>query len=336
MNLQPQFSIKANGNEVAERLRDRMVEVRVSLKTGLQSDACYVRFDNLGTAPIQNPKPTDIVEIAMGYKNGAADKAAKLIPLGSFEVGEYSVSGPIRSLELFGNKVLWHTGLKAPKQKSWPADPNTPQKLGDLVSDIASEHGLDPKVGAQFSAIELPHIEQSESDLQLLSKLAEQYDAILKIAHDKLIFMGRGTGKSLSGKPLKEVDIDVSQILSWHFMEDAYRTVGEVKAYFYDMNEALRKPVTAGSGQPAIVLPYVYANEAYATQAAKGKHERLNRAAKSIRAKVIGDPAIGAGAVVNLIGTGTLADGKWYVSEVDHIINSEGFASDLLCEQVSS
>lgn len=336
MGLQPQYSIKANGKEVAERLRDRLVEVRVSLKTGLQSDTCYVRFDNLGTAPIQEPKATDIVEIAMGYKNGAADKSAKLSPLGAFEVGEYSVSGPVRSLELFGNKMLWHTGLKTPKQKSWPDDPSTPQKLGDLVSDIAAEHGLDPKVGPDFTSIELPHIEQSESDLQLLTKLAEQYDAVLKIAQDKLVFMARGTGKSLSGKPLKEVEIDVGQLLSWHYMQDAYRKVGEVKAYFYDQNEAKRKQVKAGKGAPATILPYVYADEAYATQAATAKHNRLNRSAKSMRAKVIGDPAIGAGAVVKIVNTQTTVDGKWYVSEVEHCINGEGFASYLLCEQIAS
>ena len=336
MNLQPQFSIKANGKEVVDRLKDRVVEVRVFQKTGLQSDTCYLRFDNLEKLPIQNPKPVDIVEVAMGYKNGNTDKSAKLTPLGAFEVGEFSLTGPVRSLELFGNKSLWHTELNSPKQRSWPADPSTPQKLGDLVSEIASEHGLDAKVGATFSRIELPHIEQSESDIQLLSKLAEHYDAILKIAQDKLIFMARGTGKSLSGKALREVEIPVDKLLSWQYLQDACREVGEVKAYFYDMNEAMRKQVSAGTGTPSVVLPYVYANEAHATQAAKAKHHRLNRAAKSIKVKMVGDPEIGAGAVVNLSDTGTLVDGKWFVSEVEHCIDRAGFASYLVCEQLAS
>ncbi|KAF7769989.1 hypothetical protein PCIT_a2922 [Pseudoalteromonas citrea] len=336
MDIQPQYSIKTNGKEIADILKERLVEIKVSLKTGLQSDTCYVRFDNLDSAPIQEPKATDTIEVALGYKSESSDKNGKLSPLGLFEVGEYSVTGPVRSLELFGNKVLWHTALKAPQQKSWPKDPKTPQKLGDLVSEIASNHGLDPKVGPEFTSVELPHIEQNESDMQLLSKLAEQYDAIFKVTYDKLIFMARGTGKSLSGKALPEIKLDVRQLLSWQFLQNAYREVGEVKAYFYDMNEAKRKQVKIGGGKPSTVLAYVYANEAYATQAAKAKQRRLNRAAKSIRAKIIGDPSISAGTVVKIVNTQTKVDGKWFVSEVDHCINSEGFTSFLLCEQLAS
>ncbi|CAH9055147.1 hypothetical protein PSECIP111951_01182 [Pseudoalteromonas holothuriae] len=335
MDIQPQFSIKTNGKEVAKRLIDRVVNVTVRMKTGLMSDSCYVRFDNLEAAPIQQPKPTDLVEIAMGYKEGNEDKSATLTPLGKFEVGEFNLTGPVRSLELFGNKLLWHTALKAPKHRSWPEDPKQPKKLGELVSDIAGEYGLEAKVGDAFKNIELPHIEQSESDAQLLSMLAEQFDAIVKIAHDKLIFMARGTGRSLSGKELKEVEIKNSQILSWRYGKDAYRQVGDVTAFYYDLDKAARTPVKEGSGSPSIVLAYVYADEASAKRAAKAKHNRLKRASTRINLSIIGDANIVAGAVVKIVNTKSDADGKWFVDGVEHCINKQGFRSHLVCEQLT-
>ncbi|MCF6435250.1 contractile injection system protein, VgrG/Pvc8 family [Pseudoalteromonas sp. MMG022] len=335
MNIQPQFSIKTNAKEVAQRLIDRVVNVTVKLKTGLVSDSCYVRFDNLEVAPIQQPKPTDIVEIAMGYKEGNEDKSATLHPLGKFEVGEFSLSGPVRSLELFGNKLLWHTTLKAPKQRSWPEDPKKPKKLGELVSDIAGEYGLEAKVGDAFTNIELPHIEQNESDAQLLTSLAEQFDAILKISHDKLIFMARGTGRSLSGQALKEVELHTSDILLWRYDKDACRKVGDVTAFYYDIDCALKVPVKVGSDGPSVVLPYVYADEATATRYAKAKHNRLKRASTSIHISCIGNAQIVAGAVVKITNTKSDLDGSWFVSEVEHCINKQGFRSHLVCEQLA-
>ncbi|NOU49477.1 phage tail protein [Pseudoalteromonas sp. JBTF-M23] len=341
-NIQPQFSIKTNGKEVAKRLVDRIVDVRVCLKTGLMSDSCYVRFDNLEPAPIQVSKPTDTVEIAMGYKEGNEDKTATLQPLGIFEVGETSLRGPHRSMELFGNKLFWHTTLKTPKQRSWPEDPKKPKKLGELVSDIAGEHGLDPKVGDAFKNIELPHIEQNESDAQLLSMLAEQFDAIVKIAYDKLIFMARGTGKSLSGKSLTEVEVSNFKILNWQYEQGAYRQIGEVTAFYYDLETATRTPVKEGKGSPAMVLPYVYADEATAKRAAKAKHNRQKRATKTLALSMIGDAQIVAGAVINVVDKSSTEKnkveqilGKWFVSEVEHQINYQGFRSHLLCEQLA-
>jgi len=335
MDLQPHFSITANGNEIAESLRERIVEVVVTERTGLLSDTCYIKFDNLGKAPIQLPKQGDKVEIAVGYKQGSEDGNAPLKPLGFFEIGEFNLNGPLRSLELFGNKVLWHKGFKTPKQRSWPETPEPPQKLKDLIGKIAGEYGLEAKVAPEFESTTLAQIEQSESDMQLLSKLADQFDAVMKITNDKLVFMPKGTGKSLSGKDLDKIELDNSELLNWCLNRSFYKQVGEVSAYYHDLNTAERVEVKSGSGVPALVLPYLFADEASALAATKSKSVSLTRSFNTLKLTVIGHSGISAGHAISVANTDTEADGDWYVSAVTHCIDQQGFRSHLVCESLS-
>ncbi|WP_440055507.1 phage late control D family protein [Pseudoalteromonas sp. T1lg65] len=336
MNLQPNFSIKANGNEVADTLKNRVVEVSVTTRTGLLSDTCAVRFENLEKLPIATPGKAASLEIAMGYKEGVQDSQSPLEPLGIFEVGAYELSGPRRALSLFGNKTLWHTALKAPKQRSWPKDgSDEPLLLSDVIATIAGEYGLEPKVGPAFSGIELSHIEQSESDMQLLTRLSEQFDAVMKIANDKLIFMAKGTGLSLSGQALPKVKLGKADIHLWQLSANQNRSVDEVEAYYYDLQLAERKPLSVGGGAIKTTLPYVYATEAQATNAAKAKLQRLQRCYKQLQLEIVGAPKLVAGGVVTIAEVDDELDGDWFVSEVKHVINPLGFRSILQCEALT-
>ncbi|CAM3537889.1 MULTISPECIES: phage late control D family protein [Pseudoalteromonas] len=333
MDLQPHYSIKANGNEVSKTLKNRLAELSVTTRTGLASDTCYVRFDNLADAPIALPAPTDQLEIAMGYKEGTKDQSAPSTKLGIFEVGAYELTGPNRSLTFYGNKVLWDQDFKALKIRSWPEQgKDEPLMLDKLIQDIAGEYGLQAKIGDAFQGREIPHIEQTESDMQLLSKLAVQFDAIMKIADDKLIFMAKGTGKSLTGKALPSVTVSKKQLVSWQLNANHNKLVKGVQAYFYDKALAQKTLVSVGGGSPNTTLSYVYPNETEAQTAATAMLQRLNRAHTSVQLCVVGDPNLLAGGVITIEEVDDNLNGDWFVCEVKHVINHAGFKSYLVCE----
>ncbi|WP_081310637.1 phage late control D family protein [Pseudoalteromonas luteoviolacea] len=335
MELQAHYSVKANGKEVAAQLRDRIAEVRVTLRTGLLSDTCYVKFDNLGNLPITAPKGAEDLEIGMGYKQGTGDNSAPIVEMGKYSVGEYQLIGPVRALELHGNKVIWDQELKTLKFKSWPSSDDAPLMLADVISEIAGQYGLSPCIADSYQQIQLPQIEQSESDMQLLSKLAEQFDAFMKIVNDKLIFMNKGTGRSLSGQALPEVALGPKWLTNWILNAQHYKSVGEVKAKFYDFDIAELKTVNAGSKSPSHVLPYVFANEAIAQAAADSKLNQLKRSHKSVQLHTFGKPDIVAGGVVEIEDVADEINGRWYVNEVEHVINGQGFYSYVSCEALA-
>ncbi|QPB82520.1 phage tail protein [Pseudoalteromonas rubra] len=336
MKQQPYFSIKANGNEVTQSLKDRIVEVSVTQRTGLLSDVCVVRFDNLEELPIQLPEPGNILEIALGYKDGTPDNHVALTPVGKFDVGAYELSGPARALTLYGNSIMWDADFKSPRYRSWPEQGNdTPVTLGELVEQIASEYGLQSGVDDTLQSISLPHLEQSESDMQLLTRLALRYDAVMKVAADKLLFVAKGTGRSLSGQTVTSATLGKNHIIHWSRVSNHCHLVGAVQSCYHDPEQALRIAVQAGGGAPVITLPYLYPDEASAQAAAHSQLTRLQRAHGAVKLTVPGNPDIVAGALISVDKTVDHLEGEWFIKEVTHQLTSQGFMTQVTAEQPS-
>ncbi|MCG7536476.1 contractile injection system protein, VgrG/Pvc8 family [Pseudoalteromonas sp. OOF1S-7] len=334
MNQQPYFSIRANGNEVTKSLKDRIVEVSVTQRTGLLSDVCMVRFDNLEELPIQLPKPGNVLEIALGYKDGTPDTHAALTPVGKFDVGAYELTGPARALALYGNSIMWDADFKSPRFRSWPQQGSeTPVTLGDLVAQIAAEYGLQSGVSEALQSITLPHLEQSESDMQLLTRLAQRYDAVMKVAAGKLLFVTQGTGQSLSGQTVTSATLGKHQIIHWSRESIHYHLVGAVQSYYHDPELAQRVVVQAGRGAPVITLPYLYPDEASAQAAATSQLTRLKRTHGAVRLTVPGNPDIVAGALITVDKSVDHLEGTWFITEVTHQLSSTGYISQIKAVQ---
>jgi phage protein D len=335
-HFQPFYSIKTSGNEIAKKLRDRLVEVSVTQRCGLVSDICHVKFDNLPSAQIKLPKETDTIEIAMGYKSGTEDTDTELVGLGKYTVGEFHVRGPIRALDIYGNKLNWHEGFKSPKAVTWESTDETPLFLSDLVRAIASNHGFDAAVAQEYNQVVLPHIEQSESDMQLLSRLAIQHDAFMKVIEEKLLFMPKGTGKTLSGKSTKAAVITSSQLVDWRFKQQHSQLIKSVKAKYYDFEQATQEVEEQGNGDPSYQLPYIFADKASAQAAAKGKLQQFKRTQQVMCISIWGNPNIKAGSVLKIEDESSPTNGSWFVDTVQHVINGSGFLSFVTCESLNN
>ncbi len=75
--------------------------------------------------------------------------------------------------------------------------------IGKIVKQIAEENKLKPMVGKEFENEEVKHIDQTnESSINLLQRLAEQFDAIATVKNGNLIFIKAGNATTASGKLL--------------------------------------------------------------------------------------------------------------------------------------
>src|ERR1700754_1190564 len=88
--------------------------------------------------------------------------------------------------------------------------------LGALVRNIAASSGLTAAVSSTFDNIKIPHIDQTnESDMNLLTRLARNYGAVMKPTSGHLVFAKKGAGTSVTGKPLGKITIDRSECSSY-------------------------------------------------------------------------------------------------------------------------
>lgn len=88
--------------------------------------------------------------------------------------------------------------------------------LGDLARRIAAGHGLQARVGSALRAVRIPHPAQTEeSDLNLLTRLARDRDAVAKQSGDYLLLVPRGEVASATGKPMPAVDVRPEDTTRW-------------------------------------------------------------------------------------------------------------------------
>ena len=336
MDTKPIFNIKANSSDISKMLMERVVSVRVNQKMGLVSDSCVLVLDDHIKNRIQLPGSEEKVKILLGYGKEQENEQDLLIDFGEYDVGEFALNGPRDILTIYGNKLLWSKSLKAPVKFSWLSTVETPLLLKDLFTQIAGKHGLTPKIAPELEQIVLPQIEQSESDMQLLTKLASYYDAVCKVIEDKLLFIPRGSGKTLSGQPVKEVELNIERLLSWTALTSQYPAYQSCRAWYHDYITATRTMVESGSGEPCFDLSYTYADEVTAQWATQTRLNHANRVTKSMEITIIGDPTIMAGGVVNISEVREGINGRWFAAEVEHLIDKTGFTSKVLCQQLNS
>ena len=119
------------------------------------------------------------LKVELGYKETGTAR------MGSYTVDEVELSGPPDTLTIRAKAADMRGSLKQHKTRSW--DDVT---IAELVDSIAADHGLEAKVGDSIRAITASrHIDQTEeSDMHLLKRLSEEYDAESKQAGSPAAF----------------------------------------------------------------------------------------------------------------------------------------------------
>ena len=79
----------------------------------------------------------------------------------------------------------------------------------------------------------------------------------------------------------------------------------------------------------ASVHPTPASTEGRAKRESAARHRRAERATVKLSLRVVGDPALHAKSVVEVRGISSLLSGKYYVTDVKHVIASAGYTCDL-------
>jgi phage protein D len=228
------------------------------------------------------------IRIALGWKDTG------LIDKGTFTVGDITHSGTPDKLTINATSADLRAGLSEQKERSWHCT-----TLGIIVAAIAQENQLTPACAADLQDIEIDHIDQTnESDINLLTRLARQFDAFATVKNGKLIFMRSGLAKSYSGKPLKPVTITRADGDQHNFHVSDRNSFTTVKAVFQDIKANKNgeviidetnvntlapledtAPVVSGK---AMTLAKLFASKGSATRAAREKLRKLKKAKSHI------------------------------------------------------
>lgn len=331
MGLMPTYQVIANGSDITSRVQDRLISLTLTDATGMESDVLeIVLSDSDPAAPLEEPPTGAELELFIGYDNINSK-------MGLFVCDEIELSGWPGEMTIRARAAVYDkskggkTNLQTQKNRSWPKG----TKLADMVSKIAKEHGLEPAVAQSLKSIELPHVDQlDESDINLLTRIAKKYDAIVKPAAGKITLAKRGESKSVSGEQITPALINSSNCTRWRVVKSKRETAGMVVAYWHAVKSAKRNEVKVGKGEPVRRLKDFYPTQEMALAAARADLQRRSRGKKTLAMTVTGSPTYAAEAPLTAAGFRAGVDGEWLITRVLHRIDpASGYTCDIEAEE---
>lgn len=319
--ITPWYSISFNGNSVSSLVRPRLIQADVTDGTGMESDAISIVLDNADDA-IAMPMRGGIISFSGGYKETG------ILPFGTFKIEEIEKQGPKKTITITGRSASIGESLKQRKNMAYEDE-----TVSGIISKIAGENGLSPAVAGSVAGKQIPYRAQlGESDANLLTWLGERFNAVATVKEGKLIFAPKGESLTVSGGAMPVVSVGPNDLYgedAWSWRGSGRPIHGQVKAYWHDLKEGVRKEVqTSGKGGRAssggsagnyiAELTQLFQNEQEAQDAVEGKAGQLAREEEDLNMTLIGRPEIRAECKQIVSGIDKDADGVWVVDQAVH------------------
>ncbi len=319
--MTPAFHIAVDGTDITAQIRYRLLSLRLTDEAGMQSDTVELSIDDRDGL-IELPRTGANMSVSLGYDETG------LFPMGQYTVDERELSGPPQTMTIRARAADLRQSLKAPKTRPWDDT-----SLGAMIEKVAAEHGYQPRISEALAAIELDHVDQTdESDLHLLTRLARQHDATVKLACGFLVMTEKGGLTSVSGQALSQIELTPAHITDWRATLPERGKYPAVKAHYHDAQKAKRTAVTAGSGEPVFTLRHTYATPNQAQSAARAKLAAFERGLATLSLTLPGRPELAAEGGVTLSGFRTGVNGSWAISRVEHALDAAGYVCQLEAE----
>ena len=318
--LRPAFRIVINGEDYTERFDGRLVSLALRDLRGMEADTLSLEIDD-SDGLVKIPEKGAEIELSIGWPDALTDK-------GLFTIDDVSHDGPPDTITITARSADFRESLKSAQERDWHEE-----TLGDIIDWIAGDHNLAPAVSPALAAIEIPHIDQTnESDAHFLTRLAQRYDAIATVKHERLLFIHKGRGLTASGEELPTLELDRTQQDRHHWEEtDRESRYTGVKAFWDNPRAGKREFVIVGIDGYLRTLRDPYPTEDEAADAAGGEWGRVQRAKARMQITLaVGRADIMPEQPTVLSGwKARITDTDWVITEVTHSIGGNGYTTGL-------
>lgn len=330
--MKPAFRVISSGNDITAQISDRLLSIRVQDEAGQKSDTVEITLDDRGQdLPLPDEKTE--LQVALGYSHGNNSPQE----MGTYVVDEVEFSYPPATVRVRGKAMEFSPTFKQPKTRSWHR-----RTIGQIVQQIAGEHGLTAQVHASYRNRMIDHIDQTEeSDAHFLTRLAKLHGATAKPAEGMLVFIPQGAGVSVQGRQLPAANLTVQETTSYRATVKDRGRYSKVQAKYLDKETGTEKTVEApvpGASLPLFgekLVTYqdrkLYPTQAEALEAAKAMGVQLTSGTVTIDLTCAGRPDIFAERPITLTGFRDPLNATWVIQSVTHEYSGKGYSTKITC-----
>lgn len=188
----PNYFITIN-NASAPFLNQHIMSIELTEHRGFDADNLQLRIDD-SAGNIILPDRNAEIHLQIGFGVNLVDK-------GKFVVDAVSHSGAPDIITIGAHSADFKKEFIERKSALYEE-----MTLEELIKTIADKYDYDYAVADSLKDIMIKSKQQAdESDANLLTRIAEEYDAIATVKMGKLLFLERGRGKSASGQSLPTI-----------------------------------------------------------------------------------------------------------------------------------
>lgn len=234
----PKFSVVVitqdkQKNDITQTVADRLMSMQIEDNRGFEADMLDLQLsDHDGKLAL--PPRNATIQVAIGWQG------EPLIDKGKYLVDEVQFSGSPDTLTIRARAADLKGSLSEQKERSFHNI-----KLGALIEQIAKENKLESQCAKEYAEQTISHIDQTnESDINLLTRLAEDYGAMATVKNGVLLFMPLGQAKTATGKPIPTVQITKSEGDSYNFSIAESDNYKAVRAYWHNQDTGKRGEIT--------------------------------------------------------------------------------------------
>ncbi|MFD2643070.1 phage late control D family protein [Pseudomonas japonica] len=321
--MQPVFRIVADSKDITALINDRVLLLRTTDKTGMESDDFELKLDDRDSA-LALPKRGAQLEVYLGYAG------QELTRLGRYTVDQIDISGPASTLEIRGKAADMRGTGKTIRSGSWEN-----VSLQRIVRDIAARNGWQPQCPVTTVIARVD--QRDESDFNFLTRIAQQYGCTAKIGDGALLVLPRQGGKSASGKDLGVVNVAISDVRRWKFHLQDRAAVKAVQTRHQDPATGQQKTVEKeNQNKPDDVSAvftdrHIYPNKSAAEQAATARLEAFKRSTATVYLEMAGRTDLFAERMLRVQGFKDGLDGDYLIESVTQTFTNSGWDTTVQC-----
>ena len=321
-NPRPCFSVKLGDKDLTGGVKARLVALEISAERDQDADQLDITLsDHDGGLAL--PSAHTALTVSLGWDN------AKLVSMGTFSVDEIEHSGAPDKLVLRARSADMRSSIRDKRTQSW--DHTT---LGALVEEIAGRNGLSPHCAPSLASQAIAHEDQTnESDLNLITRLGQHFDAVATCKAGRLILSPVGNGKTAGGAAIPQATLQ-RDAGDQHRYHAAQRGASSgVRAYYHDIKAAKKRAVVVGADKTLTTLRGVYASQSNALRAARAEWNRIQRNKACFELNLArGRADLYPNMSLTVSGWKAPIDGAWLIKSVSHSLSDGGFTTRLACE----
>ncbi|MDC5672162.1 contractile injection system protein, VgrG/Pvc8 family [Acinetobacter baumannii] len=268
----PIYRLEVDGNDISPLVVDRLISLNIKDNRGLVVDSVDIELDD-SDGQLEIPPEGAIIQVWIGWSNtGLVDK-------GKYKVESVTHRGApdVLSISAFSNDVS--EGLKQKRERSF-----SNKSIQMIFETVGAEYALKTIVHDTLANRVISYIAQNESDANLITRIADEHDAIATVKNGHLILLPRGASQTASGLPLPTAQIFRSDGDGHNYTTGTGtdRITG-VKAFYYDAGKSKKLYVVIGDNEENLKeIRYVHRDKKTAELACQAEFNRCKRSSQKL------------------------------------------------------